>query len=238
MQKHCDEADEKLLQSEINFCALRKDWERQCQELKFANKLNEDALEKTQWQENQIDKGEEKIEQLEKEKQEAIALYNVEQCRAVHFQEAYFGLVKQLKEHKYDGCKCMLVAVGAIMKSEKHLGLQKWDMKAVSQVIKLKQDSQALKRQREVDKKRIEDLEKRLDEFEKGRDQRVLEKNKEIQSLEAKLQEALMQIDDYRTFDKKDEAVLNAVKEYAGDGLDEQQKFHKQVTEKLDKLME
>ena len=111
-------------------------------------------------------------------------------------------------------------------------------MKAVSQVIKLKQDSQALKRQREVDKKRIEDLEKRLDEFEKGRDQRVLEKNKEIQSLEAKLQEALMQIDDYRTFDKKDEAVLNAVKEYAGDGLEEHQQFHKQVTEKLDKLME
>ena len=194
MQKHCDEADDKLLQSEINFCALQKDWERQCQELKFANKLNEDALEKTQWQENQIDKGDEKIEQLEKEKEEAIALYNVEQCRAVHFQEAYFGLVKQLREHKYEGCGCMLAAVGAVMKSEKHLNLQKWDMKAVSQVIKLKQDNQFLKRQREVDKKRIEDLEKRLDEFEKGKSKEMQELHKRNEKNESKLQEALRTI--------------------------------------------
>ena len=81
-------------------------------------------------------------------------------------------------------------------------------------------------------------MEKRLDEFEKGLDQRVLEKNREIRSLEAKLQEYLLQIDDYRTFDKKDEAVLIAVEEYKNDGLHEQQQFNKEVNEKIDKLID
>ena len=194
MQKHCDEADDKLLQSEINFCALRKDWERQCQELKFANKLNGDALEKTQWQENQIDKGDEKIEQLEKEKEEAIALYNVEQCRAFHFQEAYDGLVGQLTKIDWSSKEAMLKKIGAVEKSQKHLNLAKWDRQTVSQVIKHKKDNQFLKRQRDADKKRVEDLEKRLDEFEKGKSKEMQELHKRNEKNESKLQEALRTI--------------------------------------------
>ena len=65
----------------------------------------------------------ERIQELEKEKEEAIALYNVEQCKSVHYKEAYEGLVKFLRDRKYAKCQCLLESAGAILKSEKHLNL-------------------------------------------------------------------------------------------------------------------
>ena len=88
----------------------------------------------------------------------------------------------------------MLVTVGAILKSKKHIDLQKWNTKAVSQVIKHKKDNQFLKRQREVDKKRIEDLDKRLDEFEKGKSKVIYELHKKNEKTESELQDALRTI--------------------------------------------
>ena len=88
----------------------------------------------------------------------------------------------------------MLHTIGAILKSEKHLNLAKWDRHTVSQVIKHKQDNQFLKRQRDADKKRVEDLEKRLDEFEKGKSKEMQELHKRNEKNESKLQEALRTI--------------------------------------------
>ena len=103
-EKICREIDEKLKQSERSFHTLLNEHERQCRDLACYQKIKEDALDKCKWQENQIDKSDERIEQLERDKEETVVLYNLEESRAIEFKEAYYGLVKKLREHKYEGC--------------------------------------------------------------------------------------------------------------------------------------
>ena len=47
MQHHCDAKDKETSDAVNNYFALFKDWEKQCEELKFANKLNNDTMERT-----------------------------------------------------------------------------------------------------------------------------------------------------------------------------------------------
>ena len=61
-----------------DYNSLFKSWEQQCRELKFANKVKIDAMEKSITQEEKLDKKDELIEELEKEKAEALAQYDVE----------------------------------------------------------------------------------------------------------------------------------------------------------------
>ena len=85
MQKHCAEKDEQLKQAETDYRSIYNSWENQCHELKFANKMKDDVLDKNKGQEEKLEKNDERIQELEKEKEEAIALYNVEQCKSVHY---------------------------------------------------------------------------------------------------------------------------------------------------------
>ena len=47
--------------------------------------MKDDVLDKNKGQEEKLEKNDERIQELEKEKEEAIALYNVEQCKSVHY---------------------------------------------------------------------------------------------------------------------------------------------------------
>ena len=61
-----------------DYNSLFTSWEQQCRELKFANKVKTDSMEKSITQEEKLDKKNELIKELEKEKAEALAQYDVE----------------------------------------------------------------------------------------------------------------------------------------------------------------